>query len=122
MSKIIISGMEFFAYHGHYDEEKIAGNKFSIDLTMWTNTKKAEISDDLDDTLNYQIAYAIVKDIMTQTKSNLIENIAHNIITSLFEEFVALKKVKIYIKKLNPPMGGEIGSVGIIIKEKNTNK
>ena len=110
--------MEFFAYHGHYDEEKVAGNKFSIDLTMYVDTEKAEKTDNLDDALNYQVAYAIVKDIMMKTRSNLIENIAHNILTALFDEFGELRKAKIYIKKINPPMGGEIGSVGLIIKRR----
>lgn len=118
MSKIIISGMDFFAFHGHYDEEKIAGNKFSVDLTIWVNTKKAEKSDDLEDALNYQIVYAIVKDIVCNTKSNLLENVANNILTAIFDEFVELKKAKVFIKKLNPPMGGEIDSVGLEIKRK----
>jgi dihydroneopterin aldolase len=114
--------MEFFAFHGHYDEEKYAGNKFILNLTMWTNTKKAAKSDNLDDALNYQIAYAIIKEILTKTKSNLIENIASNILDALFIEFEILKKAKVYIKKINPPMGGQIGSVGIEMKRKRSRK
>lgn len=110
--------MEFFAFHGHYDEEKLAGNKFLLDLVMWTDTKRAEKSDNLSDALNYQVAYAIVKEILLNTKSNLIENIAGNILDSIFEEFDMLKKAKVYIKKINPPMGGQIASVGIEIKRK----
>jgi len=119
MSKIIISDMQFFAFHGHYAEEKLAGNKFSADLTIWTDTEKAQKSDNLDDALNYQVAYAIVKEVITTTKSNLLENIAENVLNALFAEFSQLEKAKIKIRKLNPPMGGQIGAVGVeIVKVK----
>ena len=113
MGKILLSGMNFFAYHGHYDEEKYAGNNFCIDITLWTNTQKAEFSDNLDDALNYQKVYAIVKNIVLNTKFNLLERLAHVILDSLFEEFKKLQKAKINIQKINPPLGGEIHSVGV---------
>lgn len=107
--------MQFFAFHGHYNEEKLAGNKFSADLTMWADTEKVQKSDNLDDALNYQVAYAIVKEVITTTKSNLLENIAENVLNALFAEFSQLEKAKIKIRKLNPPMGGQIGDVGVEI-------
>lgn len=115
MNKIIISGMEFFAFHGHYPEEKLAGNKFLVDLVMFTDTSKAEKTDELDDALNYQVAYAIVSDILTNTKSNLLEKIADNVLTAIFDEFPELQKATITIKKINPPMGGQIDHVGVEI-------
>ncbi|HOZ30475.1 MAG TPA: dihydroneopterin aldolase [Bacteroidales bacterium] len=117
MSKIFISNMEFFAFHGHYNEEKLAGNKFNVDVVLFTDTSKAQKSDNLDDALNYQTAYAIIKEIVTGTKSNLLENLAENVLNALFAEFKTLVKAKIKISKLNPPMGGHIGSVGVEISK-----
>ena len=34
MGKIIIEEMEFYAFHGHYQEEQIVGNRFLVDLEM----------------------------------------------------------------------------------------
>ena len=115
MNKIFISGMEFFAFHGHYPEEKQAGNKFLVDLILYADTSKSEKSDDLDDALNYQVAYAIVTDILNNTNSNLLEKIADNVLTSIFAEFEELQKATIVIKKINPPMGGQIENVGVEI-------
>ncbi len=115
MSKIVISGMEFFAFHGHYPEEKLVGNKFLVDLEMYVDTSKAEKSDDLHDALNYQVAYSIVQDVLRNTKSNLLENIANNVLNAIFDEFDELQESKIYIKKVNPPMGGQIEFVGVEI-------
>ena len=115
MSKIFISDMEFFAFHGHYTEEKTAGNKFLVDLVIEADTRKAELSDNLNDATNYQIAYAIIKDVFVNTKSNLLEKIASDILDEICTEFENLEKVTIKIKKLNPPMGGQIGAVGVEI-------
>lgn len=112
--------MEFFAFHGHYSEEKIAGNKFIVNLSLWCDTSIAEKTDNLDDALNYQIAYALVKQIITTTKSNLLENIAANVLKALFNEFEQLPKAKIEIKKISPPMGGQIAAVGVEIKGKRS--
>ena len=115
---IHIEDMEFFAFHGHYDEEKFAGNRFSVSIYLYTDTYKAEKSDNLNDALNYQEVYAIISDIMKNTKSNLLEHLASNIIDALFSKFPQLQKAKIRIDKLNPPMGGKIGKVGVEIKRK----
>jgi dihydroneopterin aldolase len=119
MNKIFISDMEFFAFHGHYPEEKTAGNKFLVDLTMFADTRNAEISDNLEDAINYQVAYALISDVLKNTKSNLLEKIASDILDAIFEEFGELVKASVKIKKVNPPMGGQIGAVGVeIMREK----
>ncbi len=115
---IFIEDMEFFAFHGHYDEEKYAGNRFLVSIYLNVDTSKAEKSDDLADALNYQEIYAIISDIMKNTKSNLLENLANNILDALFSKFKQLVKAKIRIAKINPPMGGKIGKVGVEIKRK----
>lgn len=116
LGQIFIEDMEFFAFHGHYDEEKFAGNRFVVSIYLWTDTSKAEKTDNLDDALNYQVVYAIISDIMKNTKSNLVENLASNILDAIFQRFPELQKAKIRIAKLNPPMGGKIGKVGVEIE------
>ncbi len=117
-NKIFIEGMEFFAFHGHYPEEKSAGNRFLVDLVLYAETRKAELSDNLEDALNYQVAYALVREVFLHTKSNLVEKIASDVLDVLFNEFKQLRKAKIKIKKINPPMGGKIDAVGVEIKRK----
>src|SRR5690554_4098569 len=119
MNKILITGMEFFAFHGHYEEEKLAGNKFVVDLTLWYNTRKAEQSDNLEDALNYQSVYISVKEIISNTKVKLLEHLAAKILDNLFSEFDNLRKAEVYLKKVNPPMGGQIKDVGVVMRKKN---
>lgn len=116
MSEIILEGMEFFSYHGCFKEEQIIGNKFIIDLKIEVNTEKAQLSDNINDTINYQKLYLIVKEEMEQ-KSHLLEHIARRIINSLYKNFINIEKITVKISKINPPLGGSIHNVSIIISE-----
>ena len=115
MGIIEIEGMEFYAYHGHFAAEQVVGNRFLVDLTLITDCSKAAQSDDLNDALDYQIAYRIVKEEM-EIQSHLLENIADRILDRLRKEFSTIEKVKIKISKLNPPMGGQIEKVSVTLE------
>ncbi len=115
MGKIIIEEMEFYAFHGHYEEEQIVGNRFLVDLEMETDMKKASESDQLEDAVDYQMAYVLIKKEMRRKKSNLLENIAKRILDALFTEMVGIEKATIRVRKMHPPMGGPIRSVGVTL-------
>lgn len=114
MGIIEIEGMHFYAFHGHFESEQKVGNEFVVNLKIETDCSKASISDNLKDALNYQSAYEIVKHEMT-IKSHLLENVAKRILDSLYSIFPSIKKAEIKISKLNPPMGGEIEKVSVIL-------
>ncbi len=112
MSVISIEGMEFFAYHGCFREEKIIGTKFRVDLFLTVDTTKAEQTDNLKDTVNYQSVYGVVKKEMS-TKSNLLEHVGRRILTKIREQFHEVKQARIKIRKLNPPLGGKMDFVSL---------
>ena len=114
MGLILIENMEFYSFHGHFKEERIVGNKFLVDLTIETDMKVAQESDNLKDAVNYQIVYEIVKKQM-EVKSHLLEHIAGRIIDAIYDEVKGIEKVTVKVSKMNPPMGGKIGAVSIII-------
>ena len=114
MGLIKIGGMEFYAFHGHFKEEQIVGNKFLIDVTIETNMEKPMESDNLKDALNYQLAYEVVKQEM-QKKSHLLEHIAGRILNALYAEIEGIKKATVKVSKMNPPVGGKIHSVSVVV-------
>ena len=114
MGKIQLDNMEFYAYHGHFKEEQIVGNKFLVNLELETDLEKAAHSDDLKDTLNYHTAYQIIKKEM-QKKSHLLENIASRILDALYNEFPQIVSARIRVSKMNPPMGGKMDSVSVTL-------
>jgi len=115
MGLIQIENMEFYAFHGHYREEQIVGNRFIVDLTIETDMSVPSKSDNLKDAVNYQKAYLIIKSEM-EKKSYLLENIASRILDALYAELSGIKKATIKVSKMNPPMGGKIGSVSVVME------
>jgi len=112
MSTISIEGMEFFAYHGCFKEEQVIGTKFSIALFMEVDTAAAEQSDQLDDTVNNQAVYQVVKQEM-DSKSNLLEHVGRRVLESIQTAFPQIESARIKIRKLNPPLGGKMDFVSL---------
>ena len=112
MSVISIEGMEFFAYHGCFKEEAIIGTKFRIDLHLETDTTRAETSDNLLDTVNYQSVFNLVSNEM-KTRSKLLESVGRRILNRIQAEFPEVVHAKIKIRKLNPPLGVKIDFVSL---------
>ena len=114
MGLIEIEGMHFYAFHGHFETEQIVGNDFIVDLQINTDCNKAALSDNLDDALNYQAVYTLVKKEMA-IKSRLLENVAKQILDALYHEFPNIENAKVKVSKMNPPMGGEIEKVSVTL-------
>lgn len=114
MGQIELEGMEFFAYHGHYPVEKEVGNKFIVNALITTDCEKAGKSDKLEDALNYQNVYQLIKDEMA-VPSDLLEHVATRILDKLFEKFPEIENASIKVSKMNPPMGGQIEKVSVTL-------
>ena len=112
MSTISIEGMEFFAYHGCCKEEQVIGTKFRIDIFLKSDTSKAEVSDNLHETVNYQSVYKAINEEM-KARSKLLENVGRRILNRILKEFPSIEYARIKIRKLNPPLGGKIDFVAV---------
>lgn len=112
MGKILLEGMEFFAYHGVYKEERENGQLFSIDMEIVTNYSKACYSDKLEDAIDYVHIYELVKAEM-EIPSSLLENVAQRIIDSIRKNFDQIESIKVKITKLKPPISGKLKGVSI---------
>lgn len=116
MDKIIIKNLEVFSYHGVNPEEKILGQKFLVDVTLYTSIKKAGCDDNIESTISYSKAIKLLKKLMQEDKYNLLEKVATNLARGLFCEFKTLKKVKICLKKPMAPIDAHFDYVAVKIK------
>jgi 7,8-dihydroneopterin aldolase/epimerase/oxygenase len=116
MSKIKLENMEFHAYHGCLEHEKRDGNTFLVTVTLDMDTLVAQQSDLLDDTLNYQLVYDLIKAEMA-IPSELIEHIGHRILSGILNQFPQVHAVTVLLSKLNPPLGGKVQSVSIELSQ-----
>ena len=107
MNRIELKDMEFFSRHGCFEEERIVGNRFVVNLCVEGDFSAAAASDDLADAVNYQALYDIVKEQM-DIPSNLLENVAKRICGKIKEAFPDLAVIRVTIDKINPPLGGKL--------------
>ena len=107
--------MAFYAYHGCFEEEQKIGTWFNVDLSLEVDTSKAEKSDNLEDTVNYQSVYQVVKEQM-MIPSHLLENVARRILDAIGKNFPAVSYAWVKVKKMNPPLGGVMESVSVEIE------
>ena len=114
MSVISLHGMEFFSYHGCFDEEQVLGNNFIIDLSIETDTSQAEETDDVNQTINYQVVYNLVKMEMA-INSKLLENVGSRIIDTIYEAFPNITNINLTISKLNPPLDGKVDRISVTL-------
>lgn len=112
MGKILLEGMEFFAYHGVYQEEREKGQNFSIDLEILADYSKACHTDKLEDSIDYVQVYELIKAEM-EIPSSLLENVAQRIISSIQKKFDQIESMKVKITKLQPPISGKLKGIGI---------
>lgn len=117
MGRIALEGMEFFAFHGFYDEEQKIGNKYGVDLYIYTDLHAAAETDDLHQTVNYEVLYKLVLEEMTKP-ARLLEHLGHRIIDSIYQRFPLIRAVKINVYKYNPPLGGICRLAKVTLKER----
>ena len=102
--------MEFKAFHGCYDLEKVVGNRFLVSVALDAELGDAARADDVRQTVNYLAVYDIVAAQMKQT-SDILENVVLRISDALYGAFPMLLKVSVTVSKLAPPLGGKIRKV-----------
>lgn len=113
---VALEGMEFYAYHGFYEEERKVGNKYTVDVSLKTNFTKAANSDDLEGTVNYETVYEIVKTQMA-IPNKLLESICKKIIDSIFNTLPEVLALTVSVSKHNPPVGGACAKSKVTITE-----
>ncbi|MBL7790173.1 MAG: dihydroneopterin aldolase [Chitinophagales bacterium] len=102
-----IHNIEIEAPIGVFDFEKKNQNKFLVSVDLWGDYQKSMNSDELQDTLDYQLVFDIAHEVLNRG-GNLIEAAAQQIMESIFSLKFPLTKVRVYIQKLEPPLNGKV--------------
>lgn len=108
--------LAFFGYHGVMKEETTLGQKFFLDIEIYTDLKKAGKSDAVEDTVHYGEVYNIIKDIVENKRFKLIEALAENIAEVLLENFIKIQEINIIVRKPEAPIAGIFDHVGVDIR------
>lgn len=113
---IEVRGIKLYAFHGCMPQEAEIGGHYLVDVIVETDFSEAAASDELNKTIDYVLINQIVAEEMAK-RSKLIEHVAGRIIRRLKEESVGIQKARLEIKKLCPPINGDVNHVAVVIEE-----
>ncbi|WP_350293347.1 dihydroneopterin aldolase [uncultured Croceitalea sp.] len=114
MGKIKLNNIRVHARHGCLKEESIIGSDYRVDLEVSADLATPSVSDNLSDTVDYVHLNNIVKEEMA-IKSKLLEHVAKRILNRIFSEIESITIAEVSVSKINPPIGGDVESVSVII-------
>lgn len=116
MGIIQVNDIKVFTNHGCLDEEAKIGSEYRIDIEIKADLSKSTETDELVDTVDYVHLNRIAREEMA-IRSKLLETVAKRIINRVFDEISMVTYVKVSVAKMNPPIGGNVREVVIILED-----
>ena len=111
---IHLSGLEVFAHHGVFPEERENGQTFVVDLDVEYDASGASRSDDVADTINYVELAAVVHEAVANDPVDLLETLAIRVLTRVFS-FPQATHASVTIHKPSAPMPVSLAGVSITV-------
>lgn len=117
MEKIHIRGLKIFAYHGVNPEEKQNGQNFVLDVTLQADLRQAMATDALEHTVNYAAVRKCITAAFTAQSYDLIERAAAVVAEAVLQQFAAVQKIRVLLKKPEAPMNAVFDYVAVEIEK-----
>lgn len=115
MDIIKIEELKVFAYHGVFEEEKKNGQDFYVNAKLYSDLKKAGMTDALQDSTHYGEVCLQIGKSLTAESYDLIERAAEKTIEDILNHFPLIWKVTLELKKPHAPIPMEFESVSVEI-------
>ena len=112
MGIINVNDIRIYTNHGCMKEEAQIGSDYRVDVRLKADLSVSEKTDELKDTVDYVSIYNIVNEEM-QKRAKLLEVVVDRIITKALEKHETIEWIKVKVAKINPPIGGDVGSVSV---------
>ena len=106
--QILLEGMRFYAYHGVNPEERALGQRFTVDVVLAVDLRRAGQSDDLADTVSYSAVYKLVRRIVEGEPHDLIEAVAEEVAGEILASFPPVQRVSVTVRKPEAPLKGSM--------------
>ncbi|MDB5120007.1 MAG: dihydroneopterin aldolase [Sphingobacteriales bacterium] len=106
--RVILKDIRFFAFHGFYEEEQLLGCEFYVNIETESDVY-GNGGDDISNTINYERLFQIAS-LEMQNTQKLLETVAHSILDQIRHEFLGVKVIKVSIRKMHPPLRGQVDS------------
>ena len=99
MDSIQVNGIRAYGYVGYLAEERVLGQWFEVDLTLWVDLDPAGKSDNIEDTVDYRSCISATKEIIVSAKFHLVEKL----ISAIADRILSMEKVSQVRVRLSKP-------------------
>jgi dihydroneopterin aldolase len=105
MNQIIrLEGVEATGFHGVLESEREKGQNFIVDCELDVETTASEVSDQIDDAVDYSLVAKLISSQIQAEPVNLIEVLASRMADSILEQFPTVRAVEITVHKPEAPI------------------
>ena len=106
---IELRDLQFYSFHGLYDEEKKIGGEFVVDVFAKFPATSHRLTS-IDETVNYAAIFEIIKKEMDQPRE-LLETLTQSIAKKIHDKFSSIIEIEVRVVKKVPPIAGFNGTV-----------
>lgn len=111
--RIFVHNLEFTGAHGVYEQERLEGRRFQVDLSVLYPVERAAQSDALEDTLDYRALSQIILEVGHGPSCSLIERMACEIVDRVLDAFPQVSEATVAIRKFATGVPGDPSWVGV---------
>lgn len=115
---VALRDVKCYAYHGYYPEEQLTGIYFTTDVIV--TFLPDNDTENLHRTVNYEVLNTIILEEMKHARK-MLETVVRAILDKVLTTYPFLLSAEVGIKKLNPPMPGQVGHSFVQLSYKTPN-
>jgi 7,8-dihydroneopterin aldolase/epimerase/oxygenase len=112
---IFITGVVVHARHGVMKHETEVGQRFVIDLELYTDLSESSRSDRLADTVSYSHVVTTATDAFKNANYKLLERAAGAVADAILLTFPRIRAVKVTVHKPHAPIAEIFEDVGVVL-------
>ena len=112
---IFVTGVVIHARHGVMEHETEVGQRFVIDLELYTDLSESSRTDRLSDTVSYANVVATATEAFRGTNYRLLERAAGAVADAILATFPRVRAVKVTVHKPHAPIAAIFEDVGVVL-------
>ena len=112
---IFIKGLVIHARHGVMDHETEVGQRFVIDLELFSDLSEPSRSDHLADTVSYANVVTTAVAAFKNVNYKLLERAAGAVADAVLAAFPRIRAVKVTVHKPHAPIAAIFEDVGVVL-------
>ncbi len=117
--RVALRGLRVQGRHGVYEQERVLGQTFVVDVELRVDTREAAATDDLAHTVDYADLATRVSDLVAGEPVNLIETLANRIAAECLAD-ARVRQVEVTVHKPQAPMRVSFDDVAVTITRERT--